>query len=249
MTNETWPRALVTGGARRIGAAIVRRLAENGFAVWIHAFRSRAEAEALRRSLPDSERHRVTVCDLSDPDARTAWLAALPGFALTVNNASCYRLTPPGGRESAADRTRYREVNLEAPLAVIQHQFDHLDGEALAVNLLDADILDDAGGVVAPRPVPEGEDSYLATRRALGLATRMLARELAPRLRVNGIAPGPVLPPAGIAGPGMIRILERVPLRRQVAVEAVVNTVDFLWRNGSLTGAIIPVDGGMSTPR
>ena len=249
MSENVGPRALVTGGGRRIGAAIVRRLAENGFAVWIHVRRSRREAEALRESLPSPGRHIVSVCDLSDPAARGAWLETLPGFDLVVNNASCYRLTPPGETESAADRERYREVNLEAPLAVIRHQFDHLAGEGLAVNLLDADILDEAGGVEAPRRVPAGEDSYLATRKALGMATRMLARELAPRLRVNGIAPGPVLPPAGIAGAGMTRILDRVPLRRPVAVEAVVNTVEFLWRNRDLTGAVIPVDGGMSTPR
>lgn len=240
------PRALVTGGGRRIGAALVRKLAELGMELWIHAFRSAAEAEALRASLPEPDRHTVTFCDLGDATQRTRWLAALPGFDLVVNNASVYRLTGPGEPESAAQRAHYREVNLEAPLAIIRHQYDHAKASgSLAVNLLDSDILDENGGIGPAVKLPEGVDSYLETRRALGLATVMLAREFAPRLRVNGIAPGPVLPPADCPGPGMRKILARVPTGRPVAVEAIAATLEFLWCTPDVTGAIVPVDGGM----
>ena len=246
MNEDRCPRALVTGGGRRIGAVLVRRLADLGLEVWIHAFRSEAEAEALRASLPGPARHAVTLCDLGDAGTRAQWLASLPAFDLVVNNASVYRLTLPGERETAAQRDHYWEVNLEAPLAIIRHQYDRLNGAGgLAVNLLDSDILEETGGIAPAVKLPEGVDSYLETRRALGLATVMLARELAPGLRVNGIAPGPVLPPVDCAGPGLRRILARVPSGRAVAVEAIAATLEFLWRTPDLTGAVIPVDGGM----
>ncbi len=245
-----FPNALVTGGGRRIGATLVRRCAEMGFAVWIHARNSVAEAEALRTRLPHPERHCVTVCDLGDPAARTDWLATLPNFALVVNNASVYRLTATGEPETAEQRNRYWEVNFEAPLAIIQHQFDLQPtpsggAAALAVNLLDADILNATGGLDAAHPVPAGADSYRATRAALGLATLRLGKMLAAKLRVNGIAPGPVLPPVDCPGPGMVKILAKVPTRHPVGVEEIAGALEFFWRTPSATGVILPVDGGM----
>ena len=80
-------RVLVTGGGKRIGAALVRAFASEGCEVVIHANTSAAEAEILRQSLPDPEKHSVTVCDLSDPAARKVWIESLPGFDLVINNA------------------------------------------------------------------------------------------------------------------------------------------------------------------
>lgn len=241
------PRALVTGGGKRIGAAIVRRLAELNFAVTIHVLNSRSEAGELIKTLPDSGQHSVTVADLSIPQERQQWLASLPGFDLAVNNASVYRLTAPGTEESARARERYWQTNYLAPLEITDHLLQKLSPsrqQALVVNLLDCDILTPDGGLKAAVEPPSGMDSYLYSRIMLGRMTKVLAAEKALALRINAIAPGPVLPPVNCSTPGMTRILDSVPLHRPAGVEEIADAVEFFWKNPSLTGVILPVDGG-----
>ena len=240
-------RVLITGGGKRIGAALVKAFAVEGFEVVIHANTSAAEAEKLRQSLPDAAQHSVTVCDLSDPAARKAWLAAMPAFDLVINNASCYRLTKRGEKEKAADRERYWQVNYLAILEIIEHQKKLLppDTEAVCINFLDCDVLTPQHGIKAFEEPPAGEDSYLATRIKLAHKLQDLAREYAPHLRITAIAPGPVLPPVDCPTPGMTVILDKVPLHRPVRVEDITATALYLWHNKSLTGTIVPVDGGM----
>ena len=241
------PRALVTGGGKRIGAAIVRRLAELNFAVTIHVLNSRSEAEDLIKTLPDSNQHSVTVADLSIPEVRQQWLATLPGFDLVVNNASVYRLTAPGTEETPQSRQRYWQTNYLAPLEITAHVLNKLTParqNALVVHLLDCDILTADGGLKAPEEPPTGVDSYLYSRIMLGRITKIMAAEKAPALRINAIAPGPVLPPVNCSTPGMTRILDSVPLHRPAGVEEIAAAVEFFWKNPSLTGVILPVDGG-----
>lgn len=241
-------RALVTGGGKRIGAELVRRCAGMGFAVHIHVNRSRAEAEALQKSLPQAGIHHITTCDLADPCKRAAWLNTLPCFDLVINNASVYRLTPPGEKESASIRRNYFQVNTIAPLEIIQSQLDHPERSGkklLAVNLLDCDILTPQGGIKEFVMPPEGCDSYLASRIKLAHHLRSMALQYAPQLRVNSIAPGPVLPPVNCKTAGMTVILERVPMKKPVMVSEIADALEFFRRNPSLTGVILPVDGGM----
>lgn len=247
--SESPGRALITGGGRRIGAELVKRCAELGFEVWCHVHDSRQEAQELLQALGNGN-HQLSCCNFNSPEERKSWLAALPGFDLVINNASCYRLTPPGGRESADDRQRYWQVNYHAPLEIIQHQRKHLlPGQtALAITLLDCDILEGDGGLKACCEVPEGMDSYLATRIALAHKLLAMSREFAPGLRLNAIAPGPVLPPVNCSTPGMTRILEQVPMRQSIKTAEIANAVEFFWRNPSLTGVILPVDGGKHLP-
>ena len=240
-------RVLVTGGGKRIGAALVRAFASEGCEVVIHANTSAAEAEILRQSLPDPEKHSVTVCDLSDPAARKVWIKSLPAFDLVINNASCYRLTKRGEKEKSADRERYWQVNYLAVLEIIEHQKKLLPAgaEAVCINLLDCDVLTPQHGIKPFAEPPPGVDSYLATRIKLAHKLQELAREYAPHLRITAIAPGPVLPPVDCPTPGMTVILDKVPLHRPVRVEDITATALYLWRNKSLTGTIVPVDGGM----
>ena len=247
MSNTPEKFALVTGGAKRIGAAIVRALAERNYAVYIHCNRSVSEAEALLATLPNRSWHKISCCDFSDPAARQAWLATLPHFDLVINNASCYRLTAKGRREKPADRQRYWQVNYHTALEIIAHQQKLLPENtcANAITLLDCDVLTAEHGVKAfSAPLP-GRDSYLATRIALAHKLLELARSSAPALRIAAVAPGPVLPPVDCPTPGMTRILDKVPMHQAVKVEEIVNTILYLADNPSLTGTIIPVDGGM----
>ena len=111
--------------------------------------------------------------------------------------------------------------------------------------LLDCEVLKSDGGIKEfVEPIP-GVDSYLASRIALAHELPELARKYAPELRINAIAPGPVLPPVDCATKGMTVILERVPMHQPVAVKNIVDTALFLAQNNSITGNIIAVDGGM----
>lgn len=240
-------RVLITGGGKRIGAALVKAFADEGFDVFIHVNTSAAEAEALRQTLPNAEKHCVTVCDLSDPAKRKAWLETLPGFDLVINNASCYRLTKRGEKEKFSDRQRYWQVNYSAVLEIIEHQKKLLlsGGEAVCINFLDCDVLTPQSGIKPFAAPPPGVDSYLATRIKLAHKLQDLAREYAPDMRITAIAPGPVLPPVDCAAKGMMVILDKVPLHRPVRVEDITATALYIWHNKSLTGTIVPVDGGM----
>ena len=240
-------RALITGGGRRIGAELVRRCAEMNFQVYIHVRNSRQEAEELRLSLHNSFRHEIVECDFSDPAARQKFIAQLPPLDLLVNNASVYRLNKPGTEENDVVRNCYWQVNYHAPLELIEQQRRQLEpgNSALVVNLLDCQVLNFSGGVRETFDLSAHEDSYLTTRIALAAKLNELAKKYAPELRICSIAPGPVLPPVDCATRGMSRILDEVPMHRPVEVAEIANALEFCWRNRSLTGVILPVDGGM----
>lgn len=236
-------RALVTGGAKRIGAEIVKYLAENGFAVTVHVWQSQAEAEELIKNLPSAEAHCVSVCDFSDPQARKEWLKSIGTFDLVVNNASAYRLNAPGSKEPTEIRQRYWQINYLAAVEIATHAAAK-NSQALVINMLDSDILNNRGGVKDPVEPPIGEDYYLYSRIMLGHMTAAMAAEYAPEVRINGIAPGPVLPPVNCTTPGMTQVLKDVPMKRPAAIGEILAAIGFFRENASLTGVILPVDGG-----
>ena len=228
MKDLTGKRVLVTGGARRVGAAICHRFAAAGAAVIIHCRKSRAEAERLAGSLPGAG-HRVVAADFADPAAVEALIAALPEPPdYLINNASCY-----AREETPAFRAACRQINVLAPVRLIR-AFAARGCES-AVNLLDQAVL----GPVAP-----DETAYLGSRRELARATEKLALELAPDCRVNGVAPGAVLPPAWLPESTMEKTISTLPLRRAVSLEDLAEAVFFAAVNRSLTGALLPVDCG-----
>lgn len=226
-------RVLITGGAVRVGAALARGFAAAGARVVVHCRNSCAEAAALVRELPGGG-HQVVTADLALPGAADAIFDRLgEPVTILVNNASCYR------RErdvlSTADERDYFDVNYFAPLALIR-RFAAQPGvpAGAVVNLLDQEI-----GRAAPRG-----GAYIHSRRALADATLELAKALAPRIRVNAVAPGPVLPPVWLPESRMAKTLPEVPLGRQVALDDLVSAILFLAANDSITGDILFVDGG-----
>ena len=240
-------RVLITGGGKRIGAALVKAFAENNWQIYIHVNNSVIEAENLLCQLKDPAEHTITRCDFNDPAARKEWLATLPEFDLVICNASCYRLTKRNEVETFENRQRYWQVNYHSALELIDFQAKNLpeNRPASAIVLLDCDVLTSCGGVKEFTEPPAGVDSYLASRIALANKLPELARKHAPKLRINAIAPGPVLPPVDCTTKGMTVILEKVPMHQPVAVKDIVDTALFLADNNSLTGSIIAVDGGM----
>lgn len=242
-----YKKVLVTGGGKRIGAALSTAFAEQDWQVFIHVNNSKSDAEKLLGNLKNPTLHRITQCDFNDPDALGKWLQTLPPFDLVICNASCYRLTGRDEAETSENRQRYWQVNCDAVLKIIDFQRENLpeNTPASTIILLDSDVLNADGGVKTFAVPPPGVDSYLASRIALAGKLPELARKHAPFLRINAIAPGPVLPPVDCATKGMTVILDRVPMHRPVAVQDIVNTALFLQQNSSITGSIIAVDGGM----
>lgn len=232
--------ALVTGGARRIGRAIVERLAREGFAVAIHYGRSRREAEALAAGIVARGGRACAVQgDLSDADAvaRLAPEAAsrLGPLTLLVNNASEFE---PDEIETLTQERwdRHFAVNLRAPAFLARDFAAQLpDGESgLIVNLLDQRVW---------KTTPHFF-SYQLTKSALLTATRTMAQALAPRIRVNAIGPGPTLTNVRQGDEDFRKQEEATPLRRGASPEEIAEAVVFFERMGAVTGQMIALDGG-----
>lgn len=230
-------RVLITGAAARLGAVIARAFAERGAEVTVHCFRSRAEANALADALPPCPapfQHKVVSCDLADLNTVRSLTGIVGPVDFLVNNAAMWIR----GDAPQAELERQATVNHLAPCELIRgFAAIRPDGrEFSAVNILDAAILADS---VPATP-------YEAAKAALLRDTRELALELAPHVRVNAVAPGPVFPPRELGSAGMKRTPAALPLKRPVSPEDVARAVILLASCSSITGAILPVDCGQS---
>jgi len=235
------PVALVTGGARRIGRAIVEDLAANGWAVAIHYNRSRDDAERCAAMIEANGGSAALVAgdffaDLGAIGGIVEQAAAALGApTLLVNNASLFDKDTVGSLDPALWQ-RTMTVNLATPIflaeAFAAHVPDDTDGNV--VNLLDQRIW---------KPTPT-HFSYQVSKSALYAATRTLAQALAPRIRVNGIAPGPTLPSAQQTAERFRRQTDNILLRRAPNLADFGRTVRYLVENRSITGQVIALDGG-----
>ena len=236
------PVALVTGGARRIGAAICRRLHASGYGLVVHYRGGEADALALRAELEAQRRDSVLLlpAELADPAAPAALVAAaLAHFGrldALVNNASAFYPTPI----DSASQAQWDELfasNARAPFFLAQAAAPSLRAARGAiVNLLDIHV---------ERP-PREHALYVMAKSALEAMTRALARELAPEVRVNGVALGAVLwPEQGKSEAEKQAILRATPLQRAGTADEVAEAVRWLLQDASYcTGTILRVDGG-----
>lgn len=236
--------ALVTGAGRRVGAAIARALHAAGANVVIHYRSSRAEAEslagelnrlraqsalALHADLLELDRHPRLIADA---------IAAFGALDVLVNNASTFYPTPLGSITSAA-WDDLMGSNLKAPLFLSQAAAPALRARrGLILNLVDIHGL---------RPLPE-YPVYSTAKAGLIMLTRALARELGPEIRVNGIAPGPVMWPEGEIDDAMKQeIVRKTVLKRLGSPEDVAKCAVYFAADAPfVTGQIIAVDGGRS---
>jgi NAD(P)-dependent dehydrogenase (short-subunit alcohol dehydrogenase family) len=232
------PAALVTGGAQRIGRAIVMALARSGYAVAIHVRRSRAAADELHAAIVrDGGRAAVVSGELADHAAVEALVpaaaAALGPLTLLVNNAAEFE-PDEIGRLDRARFDRHLAVNLMAPVFLAQAFAAQAPEGAAIVNLLDQRVW---------RPTPQFL-SYGLAKSGLYAATTMLAQALAPRLRVNAVAPGPTLPNPHQDAEAFARHCRAMPLGHGPAPEEIAEAVLFLAAARNITGVTIAVDGG-----
>lgn len=232
--------ALVTGGARRIGRAIVEDLAKNGFAVAIHCRSSVDVAEELANDIrSQGGRAAVVTADLADLDAARALPAkaaeALGPLTLLVNNASIFEADGIGSL-NAERFQRQLAVNLAAPVFLADAFAAQLpaDREGLVVNMVDQR---------AWKTTPHFL-SYQLSKSGLLTATRTLAQALAPRIRVNAIGPGPTLPSPRQDPAEFRKQAEAVLLRHGPDLCEFGRTIRYLYETRSITGQMIALDGG-----
>jgi len=232
--------ALVTGGARRIGKAIVQDLAAHGFAVAIHANRSGADADALAaRITGEGGRAAVVAADLTDMNAVGDLIgraeAALGPVRLLVNSASLFVDDRVEDFDWAA-WDRHFAIHVKAPALLAQNFARALPQaeEGLIVNIIDQRVW---------RPTPR-YFSYALSKSALWTQTQMLAQALGPRIRVNAIGPGPTLKNARQEDHDFDKQVAGLILKRGPELAEFGATIRYLWAARSVTGQMIALDGG-----
>jgi len=241
MTNLDQPVALVTGGAVRVGEAVVRELAARGYRVAIHANTSLDRAQELVSQLTEAGHSAAAFgADLRDEDATRAMIdRARRHFGrldALVNSAATWSPTPLE-TVLADDVRRFFEINTLSTFICCQHagqiMIEQEQGGAI-VNI---------GDWAAERPY-RNYSAYFASKGAIPTLTRMFAVELAPKVRVNAVLPGPVLLPESVSEPDRRRAIAGTLLARPGRPENVAQAVAALLQNDFITGVCLPVDGG-----
>ena len=232
--------ALVTGGARRIGRSLALALAEDGFAVAVHHHRSCAAAENLVALIRNNGGSAVALAaDLGDEAAVRTLLPraehALGPIGCLVNNAGVF------ASDTVETATReswelHLAVNLRAPFLLIQDFATKLPKSAggIVVNLLDQRVWS-----LTPYFV-----SYTLSKAGLWTLTQTMALALAPRIRVNGIGPGPALPSPRQSAEEFANQCATMPLRRGTSPQEIAAALRFILSAPAMTGQMIALDGG-----
>ncbi len=232
--------ALVTGGAQRVGRALALALAKDGFALAIHYNHSQNAAERLAARIRDDGGKAIAIdADLADEDAATALLPRaeheLGPIGCLVNNAAVF------ADDTVATVTReswdlHLAVNLRAPFVLVQNFAALLPAQmsGVVVNLLDQRVWS-----LTPYFV-----SYTLAKAGLWTLTQTMALALAPRIRVNGIGPGPTLPSPRQTSEQFARQYELMPLRRGTSPQEIAAAMRFILSAPAMTGQMIALDGG-----
>jgi NAD(P)-dependent dehydrogenase (short-subunit alcohol dehydrogenase family) len=229
--------ALITGAGKRIGRAVALRLAREGFDIIIHANKSKQEAESAAAAIRKLHvKSWVLTSDLSDPlQAQNLVARAIKTAGrldCLVNNASIFE--PSRLNDFTLDQLINNiQLNAFAPL-LLGRAFAKQKRSGALVNFLDARVV----------AYDKAHAAYHLSKRMLLTLTRMMALSFAPRIRVNAIAPGPILPPPGKNREYLKRVAAENPLGRTGSTEDIAEAVLFLLKSTFITGQILYVDGG-----
>ena len=233
--------ALISGGAARIGAQIVRTLHENGYKVIIHCHQSEEVAQTLCRELNSKQKNsaQVIVVDLGDNKDIKKLTQTIKSLDLLVNNASVFYPTSIKN-STIEDWDKTININLRAPFFIATGLSKVLAiSQGSIINIID---------IHSDRPL-KNFSIYNISKAGLKMLTKTLAKELAPNIRVNGISPGSILWPqdeSQLSDKEKMMMLDRIALKRQGSPNDIAQAVLFLANAKYITGQIINIDGGRS---
>lgn len=235
--------ALITGGARRVGAAICRALHDEGYRVLVHCHHSHAEGAQLVAAFNNTRKNSAALItgDLANADSLTEIVeetkALASDLSLLVNNASAFFPTPIGGT-THAHWDALINSNLRAPFFLAQNLHGVIASNfGSIINIVD---------IYADRPLQD-HAVYSLSKAGLASLTKSLAKDLAPSVRVNGIAPGAMLWPENSGEDARQQVLEKIPLQRIGKPQDIARAVVFLATQADyITGEILTIDGGRS---
>lgn len=229
--------ALVTGGGKRLGRAICIALAERGYDIAVHYNSSEGEAtgtaEAVKALGPSSETFKL---DLSDPSGTKDFLNEVtnvfPRLSLLVNSASLFEHIQ---FENVTEESFDKEfnVNFKSPFFLSKYFSEEASAEHI-INLLDTRV----------STVDTEHFAYNLTKKALKDFTLMAAKALGPRIRVNGICPGPILPPPGMDESHLEKVALNTVLKKPGNPDYIITALYYLLDNPYVTGEYLFVDGG-----
>lgn len=238
--------ALITGSAKRIGREIALILAQNGYDIAISYNKSKNEAEKLESEIKKNFKVKVSLfkCDLNDENEARNIIKNVtkifPNLNLLINNSSIFT------KSKLIDFDKEFEnnfnIHLKSPLILSRDFAAHINKNKIQnaniINMIDKNI----------KRIDTSYFYYLLSKKSLANATEMLSLQLAPNIRVNGIAPGFILDSADKNNPGEApkNLSERIPLKKQGDVKNILQAIEFLLQNNFITGQIIYVDGGAS---
>ncbi len=229
--------ALVTGGGKRLGRAICLSLAERGYDIAVHYNRSRTEAVETREVIKAAGRNsEIFKSDLSNTrasrDLIRSVIEAFPSCSILVNSASVFENVKFSDvTEEQFDRDF--NVNFKSPFFLSQ-RFAMVPGAELIINLLDTRVA----------KVETEHFVYNLTKKAIRDFTQMAAKALGPKIRVNGICPGPILPPPGKDESYLEKISGDTPLGAPGRPEYIITALNYILDNPYVTGECLYVDGG-----
>ena len=229
--------ALVTGAAKRIGQAMAITLAKRGYDIALHYHSSYPNVQKTAQLI---KRHNVQCrlfsCDLSQESSTQKLISDVKNefghLNLLINSASIFIPSVFDGQNLNLFNKHFN-INLKAPF-ILMSEFARLCKRGQIVNLLDTNIVKNKTSYVA----------YLLSKKALGELTKMAAVSLAPAIRVNGIAPGLILPPEGKSKGSLQKRAQQIPLKHVGNTRSICQSLEFLLDNKYLTGQILFNDGG-----
>jgi len=234
----TQPLALVTGGAHRLGKAFALTLARMGYSIALHYHSSEEAAQQTKAEIEScGAQVHLLQADLTQPDQIQALFQNFDRLTLNilVNSAS---IMPAGNTRDLElwDWDSALDLNLRAPFLLAQQAAKYMTTGGLIVNISD----------IAAQKAWSRYPSYTVSKAGLESLTKLLARSLAPTIRVNAIAPGLVMPSDVVTQEQWDKLVQKLPLKRAATLDEITSALEFLIRNEYITGQTIVVDGGYS---
>ncbi len=231
--------ALITGSAVRVGREMAFHLAEGGWTLAMHYNSSLKEGSILEVELESkyaNQRFHLFKASLSSTKETKELIPNVINhfgqLDLLINNAAIF--DPSSLRNTSAEMLdRYWQINCKAPFILI-NEFASLAEGGTVINIVDTRITKNDSGYFA----------YSLSKKALWELTKMAAVELAPGFRINGIAPGALLPPEGKDSEYLEKIASKTPLKTPVKMSSILKSVDYILENDSMTGQLLFCDGG-----